>query len=331
MKETDYTNDTLMCHILTPTMVLDTDAIIEGWMAEWNETPDICTEQWTLVSLDMMPDGRLALLFENEVMQYSFEDGELQEYPYTRKYRLLMYDVATGEQVGQYRFNVSDGYAATVFWRDGSLYAIISGNGRRSYTALQMWPGSADEKQFRIGNDIISSCVNAAGDITVAYALDPDSEINDDTVVGRTFFADGDTAEILAAWTDGQQIIDLNQGADDTIWVLLEDGQSVLALGEEICGYRVSLDGCISTAITDDGRDLYLLRPYEDDYKTLWRLRLSDEEQAETLLCQVEIHGDTVAYFDSAAFWGGYAALYIDGAVMVVDLNADPDRCIALT
>ena len=132
--------------VLTPLLSINIGEILNGWMQDWSETPEICTEEWELVAFPVMADGKLALVFESPVYEFGKdEDGNIVSNVIERMYRVLLYEPKTGELAGKYRFKVYRGYATAVFFRSGRLYAAISLDGRREYTALQMWPGSDDE------------------------------------------------------------------------------------------------------------------------------------------------------------------------------------------
>ena len=65
--------------VLKPCMSIDVLEIVNGWMEEWNETLEICTEEWNLVAFPVLADGRVALLFESPILEYETdEEGELR-------------------------------------------------------------------------------------------------------------------------------------------------------------------------------------------------------------------------------------------------------------
>ena len=96
--------------VLKPCMSIDVLEIMNGWMNEWNETSEICTEEWNLVAFPVLADGRVALLFESPILEYETdEEGGPHAGTLENLYRVLVFDPKSGEQAGKYRFKVYNG------------------------------------------------------------------------------------------------------------------------------------------------------------------------------------------------------------------------------
>ena len=338
--------------ILEPTASIDTDGIIRGWLAEWNEDEDTRTEDWRLIAFPVLADGRVALMFENTIYGLSMADGgEIHKTALENRYRVLLIDAFTGDMVGKYRFHVYDGFAATVFFRNGKLYAAVSVGDDNSYTAMQVWPASAAagdysdedetsddvEDQIELGRDVNGLAVNDSGDIIVTYmpqnAADDDWNSDIDMTepsVISIFHPDNRTMDSFGRFYDesghptGMYLNDVTIDSSNRIWAVRNDGMLIgINDRDGMISHLPPVDG-ISAFIVPFGPD----RVYsavcegEDDY-VLYYSEISGHGGGymEPVLCAVHTPDGDMIHHESGAFLKNIGVFKIGGMLYVVILE----------
>ena len=324
--------------VLKPCMSIDVLEIVNGWMEEWNETSEICTEEWNLVAFPVLADGRVALLFESPILAYETdEEGELQADTIENHYRVLVYDPKSGEQVGKYRFKIYNGYATTVFFKGDRLYAAVSPEGECQYTALQMWPGSDDEHQIRIGDDINCLAATGAGDIVVSYnggdgsPEDAEGEGEAPPLIS-IFCADGERKDISCFYDEDTEepsedyVIDVTLDRQERIWAMLDDEETAVMYDKDgsLTVYSLPISGVSALAVPDDCSCLYASSRDEEEEDCYWLFRIplteDDEEDEEPEICAVQTPEGNAVFTDGSSFLKNIMAALIDGVIYVINL-----------
>ena len=303
--------------VLKPCMSIDVLEIVNGWMEEWNETSEICTEEWNLVAFPVLADGRVATI-ENH-------------------YRVLVYDPKSGEQVGKYRFKIYNGYATTVFFKGDRLYAAVSPEGECQYTALQVWPGSDDEHQVRIGDDINCLAATGAGDIVVSYngsdgSLEDAEEEGEAPPLISIFCADGDRKDIGCFYDEDTEepsedyVIDVTLDRQERIWAMLDDEETAVMYDKDgsLTVYSLPISGVSALAVPDDCSCLYASSQDEEEEGCYWLFRIpmteDDEEDEEPEICAVQTPEGNAVFTDGSSFLKNIMAALIDGVIYVINL-----------
>ena len=325
--------------VLKPCMSIDVLEIMSGWMNEWNETLEICTEEWNLVAFPVLADGRVALLFESPILEYETdEEGGPHAGTLENLYRVLVFDPKSGEQAGKYRFKVYNGYATTVFFKDDRLYAAVSPEGECQYTALQMWPGSDDEHQIRIGDDINCLAATEAGDIIVSYN-GGDGRFHEAEEEGGAqplisiFPADGERKDIGCFYDEDTEepsedyVIDVTLDRQERIWAMLSDEETAVMYDKDgsLTVYSLPVPDVSALAVPDDCSCLYASSQDEEEEDSYWLFRIpmtaDDEEDEEPEICAVQTPEGNAVFTDGSSFLKNIMAALIDGVIYVIDLN----------
>ena len=150
--------------ILRPACTIDIKAILRQWAEEWNESlNEDCTEKWELCDVSIMSGRNVALTFKLPEVQYVGNiNKEIEKRVISNRYRVLVYNVDEGLK-NKYRFKIQAGYSTDVHFINGCLNAAIFSYGSNSCTMLHMWPGSNDEAQKMLGENISCQAVSKDG------------------------------------------------------------------------------------------------------------------------------------------------------------------------
>lgn len=325
--------------VLKPCMSIDVLEILNGWMEEWNETLETCTEEWNLVAFPVLADGRVALLFESPILAYETdEEGGLQAGIVENHYRVLVYDPKSNEQVGKYRFRVCNGYATTVFFKGDRLYAAVSPEGECQYTALQVWPGSDDEHQIRIGEDINCLATTGAGVIIVSYnggdeRLEEAEEEGEAPPLISIFCADGERKDLGCFYDEDtvepseDYVIDVTLDRQERIWAMLNDEETAVMYDKDgsLTVYSLPVFGVSVLALPDDCSCLYASSQDEEEEGSYWLFRIpmteDDAEDEEPEICAVQTPEGNAVFTDGSSFLKNIMAALIDDVIYVIDLN----------
>ena len=325
--------------ILTPLMRIDIGEILRGWMQDWNETPDTCTEEWELTAFPVMADGKIALLFRSPVCAFGTdEDGNIVSNVIENMYRVLLYDPKTGKIAGKYRFKIYRGYICTVFFRNGRLYAAVSSDSKCEYTALQMWPGPDEGHQVKIGNNINSIAVTQAGDIVASYAFDREGETeHDEETPLLSIFRMNGIKESYCGFYDAENdmiyddyIIDVTLDIQDRIWALMDDGETVTVYDNDggITTGKLPVTDVITVALPDDGSCIYACTEDKNDNYRLFCIATPEKgmgnkgsEESAPEICAIKTEDGTAVTFKSISCMKSIAAVQIEDMLYVIDLN----------
>ena len=329
--------------VLKPCMTIDVLEIVNGWMAEWNETLESCTEEWNLVAFPVLADGRVALVFESPILAYEAdEEGGLRAETIENHYRVLVFDPKSNELVGKYRFKIGNGYATTVFFKGDRLYAAVSPEGECQYTALQVWPGSDDEHQIRIGDDINCLAATGAGDIVVSYnggderfeeAEEDAEEEGEELPLISIFYADGDRKDIGCFYDEDTEapsedyVIDVTLDRQERIWAMLDDEETAVMYDKDgsLTVYSLPVSGVSALAVPDDCSCLYASSQDEQEEGCYWLFRIpmteDDEKDDDPEICAVQTPEGNAVFNDGSSFLKNIMAALIDDVIYVIDLN----------
>ena len=316
--------------ILNPCMSIDIYEILDSWMREWNETPETNTEEWVLTAFPVLADGRVALLFESEILEYEVdEEGDLTSRTIENHYRVLVYDPKNVGQVDRYRFKIFGGYAATIFFKEGKLYAPVSVTGKSQYTALRVWPGSDDEHQILIGDDINCLAVTGAGDVIVSY--DRSNDLREETEEGAPlisiFRTDGTQQDIprFSEEDTGDFVIDVTLDTQERIWTLLSDAETAVIYDTDgsIMSYSLPVSNVSALAVPKDRRCIYATSEDEKAGCILFRIPMTTEgeEDEEPVLCAVRTPEGDALINQSCSFLKNIMAAIIDNVLYIIDLD----------
>ena len=327
-------DEEIKTRVLKPCMSIDVCDILNGWMKEWSETPEICTEEWNLVAFPVLADGKVALLFESPILVFeNDEEGGLLTTTLENQYRVLVYDPKTGEQTGKYRFKVYGGYTTTVFFKNGKLYATVSVEGRRQYTALQMWPGSDDEHQIRIGDDINCLAATEAGDIIVSYNGGDErmEEAEEEMPRIRIFHADGSREDISHFYDEvigGEPedfVIDVTLDNQDRIWAVLSDTETAVMFDRKgsITTWSLPVPDVTALVMPSDGSCIYASSEDVEVGYTMFRIPISGKDiiDEELEICAIKTPKGDAVFSDGYSFLKNLAAAIIDDVIYIVNLD----------
>ena len=305
---------------LQPHAMIDIEKILADWAAEWNETPETCTEEWELTAFPVLTEGLLALQFEHSVDRYWAEGEDLYSQNVERQYRILVYDCATGEKTGQYRFRVEFGHSATVFFHEGALYAAIAADGETDYTAVRMWPAAeADEEPIELGGYINCMAVRSNGEIIVSCTRDPGEEIPEGPAL--QIFRPGMPPQALNL-EDGFYVRDIYLDTDENLWLTCSDEKTVVAMiGSKLLAHTLPIPDVLSVAVPTDRSRMYVVQnlPFGPELVCIPMERIGDD--AEPRYCRIETVDGTQAVLTSASFLKNYAVLQFEQKLYIVDLD----------
>ena len=217
--------------LLKPDSVIDTEEIRRKWAEEWSETLEDCSEKWELVAYPVLADGTIALLFEHTEYDFIVHSRTDIETKLSRHmYRVLIYDPKTGDGKAQYRFTVPKGYAATVFFKNGNLFAALSAEGERKYTAVHIWPGADDASQISLGENVNCLAADSEGNLYVSAEYERNMGSFRE-VAFCVYYADGRRASQFM--DDDTGVCDITLDGSENIWMLSDDGDRAVVYEKE--------------------------------------------------------------------------------------------------
>lgn len=242
----------LRSYQLDPLAVLDTNEILRSWSEGWQGGEK--QEKWRLIAYPIMSDGRIVLLFEmcDEIYGGKFDSVHVEST--FSHYRVLEYGMKKNKLklTNRYRFQAQNADVATVYLHDGTLSAVISADGGKSYSVLPMNP-SNDDGQFRVFRDIHRIAVTGRGDLVVGYK---NNLLDKDRMPLLVFDENG---KIIDRVQDEYALCcaDINLDAEENIWYHLFPSSSIDMLGKNE-SHRVELSGWNCFALSSDKSRLFL-------------------------------------------------------------------------
>lgn len=308
---------------------INVDDILKSWAEEWSETPATCTQKWKLSAINVLADGTIALLFEYPVNYYEGSVDNYEEHVVTNYYRVLMYDPKKKKLIGKYRFSVYWGFATTVFFKNGCLYAVIapfSKDEKYMFTALHMWPGADDEHQIYLGENVSCAAARSNGDVIVCYDKDSEIEVDEGVFSGMIFLTNGEFRGIPCftdtnkGRTHGMGVFTLD--SEERIWGLLYDMRTVVCCEHDgsYTKYRISDEDAENIAVPDDAKGLYFIYDDIPGYG-LGYMPINGDTKENSVSCVLRTKTGEVRYFENFSFLKGTAAFLADGTVHVANLN----------
>jgi hypothetical protein len=318
--------------LLIPSAKIDVNEILSTQMKEWDEASKENDEEWSLVAYPVLADGKVALLFELPV--YEYEDGdEEDDYPSANRYRVLIFDSHTGKKVDKREFRITNGYATTVFYRDGSLYAPISQEGERSYILFKI-AEDHDEGELYIGDNINCLAATQGGDVIVSYDFaDTDMDEADDEAPLLSVYHLDETYDDFGKFYDedtdeptDEYIVDITLDAQDRIWTLMDDRQTLVLheKDDSLKTYELPVGNVDTVAMPDDLSCLYVsVFGDSDDKYAMLCCRMEDGEIVDESprSCYLQVSDVTIGYSSGTTTMKNIMATLINGVIYTTDLN----------
>ena len=196
-----------------------------------------------------------------------------------------------------------------------------------------MWPGSDDESQVRIGDDINCMAVTTAGDIIVSYNGGEErlEEAEEEVPLISIFHADGSREDVGRFYDEDTEgptddfVIDLTLDKEDRIWAMLNDGNTALVYDKDgsITTYELPVLDVNALALPDDCSCLYASSQDEDGGYMTFRIPMTEEEveDEEPEICSIRTPEGNAVFCDGSAFLKNIIAAIVDGVIYVIDLN----------
>lgn len=316
--------------VLKSEFQINVDDILKSWAEEWSETPETCTQKWKLREIPVLADGTIALLFEYPVNYYEGRVDNFEEHVVTNYYRVLVYDPKKKKLIGKYRFSVYWGFATTVFFKNGCLYAVItvfSDDTTYGFTALHMWPGADDEHQIYLGENVTCALARSNGDIIACYDEESALEADEREFAGVIAPADGKISRIPC-------IPDLNRGKkrcirhftfdiDERMWALLYDMHTVVRFEKDGSITKRWIPCLYAEAITlpDDKKGVFAIVEERSDYSLNYIPMNGQEFENKSYKCVIRTETGDKSGFIYYSMCKNIAALQADNMVYIVDLN----------
>jgi hypothetical protein len=330
----DFDEDDIGIKLLTPSASIDVNKILSVQMKEWYGEYE--EEDWSLIAYPVLAGGKVALLFELPIYEDTADEDtdEDEQYPSANRYRVLVFDARTGEQVDKNEFRINNGYATTVFYRDGILYAPISQEGACSYTLLKIAEDHDDEDELYIGDNI--NCLAAAenGDIIVSYNFTGEDmdEVEEDVPMFSNYHLDGTFDDFGTFYnketgeTADEYIEDVTLDAQDRVWAVMDNGTTLVM--HEKDGSTKTYDllvGYVDTvAMPDDLSLLYSSTIGDEDDKYMifcYRMEAGELVDEDPSLCVIQTPDGDTGFSSGTTTMKNIMATLIDGVIYTVDLN----------
>lgn len=242
----------LRSYIINPRAVIDSNEILDSWKEGWAGNDK--AEEWRLIAYPIMADGRILLLFEmrDEIHAGNYDTFHVEST--FSHYRVLEYAMKedTLRLINKYRFMAQNADVATVYLYDGELWAVISGNGGNTYSALPMIPTN-DDRQIKVFGNVNRFASNSSGDLIVAYKYNQHDKYRIPLLV---FDKNGETIDRVHD-EYALKCADINLDKEENIWYHLFPSSTICMLGkDESCA--VALSGWDCFAFSSDRSKLFL-------------------------------------------------------------------------
>lgn len=295
---------------LTPIFTVDTDAIIRDWYEEWEETEESHVEEWALVAHPLLPDNKLALIFEYTITVDDFdEDGNILIIPIANHYRILIYDIVTGKIIRKCRFNIFKGVVKTVYEKDGSLFAVTTGIYEDIFHAVQISPLKL-ENQLCLGENVADVCPLRDGSLLVSYGEE-----------GKRMSLFSDEGEEKTLYmTEVGIVTKITLDSSGLMWGVMSNKKEVMTWGNEPMMITELGHDEVLTVAVPDGDGLFVF--CEDDGRLTKINSLEPDTYFEITSCSLTTDDGCLDRFDYATGYEALLALRKDGTIYVVNLNS---------
>ena len=307
--------------ILKPTATVNVWKMLDDWMKDWGETRETCTEKWDLAGVKVLDKGVAALCFRMPVCEYvNNDDGDIVPRVVTNYYRLLVIDT-NREEMRKYRFHVQNGYCTDTWFIGGKLYAAVYSFGSPNCTMLQMWPGSDDGHQVKLGKYVSCRVVKRNGEIVAGYAR-PEEGADGSWQIIRAF--DLENGEINSVRTDVLAGVEyMTIGQDDKIYGVTADRKHAFIWdGEKVAAFELPIADAAFMATAAGGDAVYIATRTEEEAPYYIRRIAFDEDGSQRRQnVFIEAGDELLKALPVAAFNRGTGAFVAKGRLYIVSLE----------